>query len=143
VSLHGGHNSSNIAAARQHVHCGRSFHSNWNGDWRNAAGGGDVAADPLLKLLPDICAQAQESNATALLGSVGPHDLPFGLNRRMTPRKSELEVAQVAFNDGPDDLAAQSPFANVEKDSAAIRPKSDVGQLIQSPARVCATLGAR
>jgi hypothetical protein len=103
----------------------------------------DLAIDPLLKLLPDIRAQAQEPNAPSLLGPVGPYDLSIGLNRRMAPRKGELQTASVAFNDGSDDLAAQPFFADVDDDSAAIRSKSDVGQLVEPPARMGTALCGR
>jgi hypothetical protein len=126
--------------ALQHLHCRRSIRPNGNGD-RRAAVGWDFAADPLLKLLPAIFAQSQETDATSLLGFVGPHDLAIRFNRRGAPRKREFQVAKAAFDDGPDDLAAQPSFADVEENSTAVRPKSDVDQLIEPPPGMGAAFG--
>jgi hypothetical protein len=100
------------------------------------AGGRSLPTDPLLKLLPDIVVQVQEADATSLPGFVRPHHLSIRFNGRGVSGKREFQVAAVAFDNGPNDLAAQASFADVQENSTAVRAKSDIGQLIEPPAQM-------
>jgi hypothetical protein len=123
----------------------RHFRFHRDGGWDRFFDGcratGNVRANPLLKLLSHVLCQAHEADAAALLGSVRPNDLAICFDGRMAAGQGKFQTATLAFDDGANDLAAQTRHTEVEQDPPAVRSKTDVCQLIQPAPRVGAAFG--
>jgi hypothetical protein len=122
---------------------GDACRPSWNCGQFLCAAGGLVLVDPLLELQPHTGTKSDQPDAASLSGLVRPDNLAVGFDRRMLARKGELQMAPVAFDYRAHNLAAQSLFTDIEQDAAGIGSKSDIGQLIEPLARVCATFGRR